>query len=171
MVAIRPEIEKDHPAIYEVNKLAFGRDAEAKLVDKLRKSSGFIPELSLVALTNGQVVGHIMFSLISIESPKLSVSALGLAPIAVRPDYQKRGIGSQLIRKGIYEARRVGHKIVILIGHPTYYPRFGFTPATEKGLKVPFDAPDEAFMALELVPRALDGINGTVIHPPEFSDV
>jgi len=171
MVVIRPEIKKDYPAIYEVNKLAFRRDAEARLVERLRNSSGFIPELSLVALTGGRVVGHVMFSMISIESPALSVPSLGLAPIAVLPDYQKRGIGSQLVRKGIYEARRLGHKIVIIVGHPAYYPRFGFTPAAEKGLNVPLDVPDEAFMVLELVPGALNGVNGTVKHPPDFEDV
>lgn len=168
MVAVRPENAKDHAAIYRVNTLAFGQEDEAKLVDKLRRSADFIPELSLVAVEEEEVVGHILFSPVTIEAQGGAVSALSLAPMAVRPEFQRRGIGSEMVRWGLEECRRLGHGIVIVVGHPTYYPRFGFTSARAKGLEAPFEVPGEAFMALELIPGATDGVGGTVKYPPAF---
>lgn len=167
---IRPENIDDYTAIFEVNRLAFSGKAEPRLVEALRRSDDFISELSLVAEKSGDIVGHILFSPITIETQTGAVPALSLAPIAVRPELQRRGIGSELVRQGLERCRRLGHNIVIVIGHPHYYPRFGFSSARAQGLEAPFAVPDEAFMALELVPGALDGIEGMVIYPPAFNE-
>jgi putative acetyltransferase len=168
MITIRPEGIQDYPAIQEVNLLAFGREVEARLVETLRQSANFIPELSLVAVKTGRVVGHILFSPIVIETHKGAVPALALATMAVRPELQNQGIGSQLVRQGLYECQRLGHKVVVVVGHPHYYPRFGFSSARAKGLEVPFDVSDEAFMVLELIPGILEGMSGMVKYPPAF---
>ena len=171
MVTVHPEGTKDYAAIHEINKLAFGGEEEVLLVQRLRKSPSFIPELSLVAVKSGRAVGHILFSPIIIETHSGAVPALSLAPMAVLPEFQNQGIGSELVRKGLKESKRLEHNIVVVVGHPGYYPRFGFVPARAKGLEVPFKVPDEAFMVLELIPDALDGIKGTIIYPPEFNEV
>jgi putative acetyltransferase len=168
MITLRPETIEDYAAIREVNLLAFGRDVEPRLVEALRASPDFIPELSLVAVEAGQVVGHILFSPVAIEMKDGSVPALTLAPLAVRPEFQNQGIGSDLVRRGLEECRRLGHRIVIVVGHAEYYPRFGFSLARAHGLEAPFPVPDEAFMVLELVPGALEGAAGTVRYPPAF---
>jgi len=168
---IHPEKPEDYAAVYEVNRLAFGREVEGRLVEALRQSPDHFPELSLVAVVAGRVVGHILFSAIAIEVPGTRIPALGLAPLAVRPEFQKKGIGSELVRYGLEQCRRLGHKIVVVIGHPDYYPRFGFSSARAEGLEVPFPVPDEAFMALELVPGALSGISGMVRYSPAFDEV
>ncbi len=171
MIAIRPEGEKDYVAIREVNLLAFGREAEARLVERLRGSTDFIQGLSLVALKHTKVVGHLLFSLIAIEAEREVLSALALAPMAVRPEFQRQGIGSVLVRDGLDRCRGLGYEVVIVVGHPNYYPRFGFSSAKAKGLKAPFAVPDEAFMALELTAGALGGISGMVAYPPAFKEV
>ncbi len=171
MTRIRAEQKDDIAAIHLVNRLAFDRDDEACLVQRIRESSGFIPELSLVAVKDSQVVGHILFSRIHIETPKKDVAVLSLAPMAVLPEFQNSGIGSQIVSTGLDKCRDLGHTIVVVIGHPRYYPRFGFVPAREKGLDLNFSVPDEAFMIHELSPDALGGIKGTIKYPPEFEDV
>jgi putative acetyltransferase len=168
MITIRPETTEDYAAIHEVNLLAFGQEIESRLVEALRESPDFIPELSLVAIEGGQVVGHILFSPMVIETKDGAVPALTLAPLAVRPEFQNQGIGSQLVRRGIERCRTLGHRIVVVVGHPTYYPRFGFSPARARGLEAPFPVPDEAFMVLELAPGALDGVAGMIRFPPPF---
>ena len=112
-----------------------------------------------------------MFSPISIETEAGTLSALALAPMAVHPDFQNQGIGSQLVRQGLDHCRKLGHKVVILVGHPEYYPRFGFIPAKSKRLVVPFPVPDEGFIVMELENGALDGISGMVKYPAPFEDV
>lgn len=170
-IEIQPENPDDFEAVSEVYRRAFTGDGEARFVENLRRSVGFIPGLSLVAKRNGKVVGHISFSAVTIkDSLRGSVPSLSLAPLAVLPRYQNRGIGSELVRKGLRECRKAGHKIVVVVGHPQFYSRFGFAPAKPKALKLPFDAPDEAFMVLELVPGVLRGIGGAVEYPPEFSE-
>ena len=170
MISIRSEKPKDYQSIYNVNKLAFNGEVEAKLVNNLRKTKGFVPELSLVAIKDGEVIGHILFSIVHIQTDTKNISVLALAPMAVLPKHQKQKIGSMLLREGLKKCKELGHKAVILVGHPDYYPRFGFCPAKEKGLKLPFDAPDEAFMVYEIIPQILEGINGMVIYPPEFAE-
>lgn len=172
MIIIRHETPSDIPAIHAVNKQAFdGREAEAGLVDAIRKSKNFIPELSLVAEENGQILGHILFSRIHIETESGSVSAIALAPMAVLPGYQKQGIGSQLVRRGLDECKRLGHTIVIVLGHTAYYPRFGFSAASAKSLECPFGDCGDAWMALELIPGALQGARGKVVYPSAFTGV
>jgi putative acetyltransferase len=168
MITIRPETAEDYAAIHEVNALAFGREVESRLVEALRELPEFIPGLSLVAIDAGRVVAHILFSPMIIETKDGVVPALALAVLAVRPEFQNQGIGSQLVRDGLEECRRLGHKIVVVVGHPAYYPRFGFSPARARGLEAPFPVPDEAFLVLELVRGALDGITGVVQYPPPF---
>jgi putative acetyltransferase len=168
---VRRETPADYAAVETVNRLAFGQDREARLIEAVRQAAEYIPELSLVAEVDGQVVGHILFSPIAIRTAVKSAAALALAPMAVRPEFQRRGIGSQLVRAGLEACRRLGHARVIVLGHAAYYPRFGFAPASRWGIRTPFPAPDEAFMALELDPSALDGCAGVVEYPPVFNEV
>src|SRR4030042_2066139 len=162
MTTIRPETAQDYAAIHEVNALAFGQEVEPRLVEALRPLPEFIPELSLVAVEAGRVVGHILFSPMFIETKDGAVPALALAVLAVRPELQNQGVGSQLVRDGLERCRSLGHRIVVVVGHPNYYPRFGFSPARARGLEAPFPVPDEAFLALGLGAGALNGIAGVV---------
>jgi putative acetyltransferase len=171
VIVIRPETAADCAAICDVNARAFGRDDEARLVDELRRSDAFIPELSLVAVEDGVVCGHILFSRIRIRAGDTTVPALALAPMAVHPEAQRRGIGSQLVRRGLEECRRLRHGIVVVVGHAAYYPRFGFEPARARGLEAPFPVADPSFMVRELIPGALAGVRGTVEYPPAFDAV
>jgi len=169
MITIRPETAEDYAAIHDVTLLAFGQEEEARLVEDLRRLSDFIPELSLVAVRGEQMVGHILFSPLVIETEKSAVAALSLAPMSVRPECQNQGVGSQLVHEGLKRCRSLGHKVVVVVGHPDYYPSFGFSSARAKGLEAPFEVPDEAFLVLELTPGALDGIAGVVKYPPPFN--
>ncbi len=171
MLEIRPETPSDWGAISEVNWLAFGRENEARLVEALRQSGDFDSRLSLIAVKGDRAIAHLLFSGIIIQTPGGEVDALALAPVAVRPEFQNQGIGSQLVRQGLQDCRSLGHKIVIVVGHPDYYARFGFSPARVLGLEVPFPVPDKAFMVLELMPGALEGVKGTVKYPPAFAEV
>lgn len=170
-VTIRPETAADHGEIRKANKKAFGGKSESKLVDAVRESEFFVPGLSLVAELGGKVVGHILFTPVRIVDGGKETPALALAPMCVLPDFQNRGIGSLLVRRGLEECARQGHALVVVLGHPGFYPRFGFAPAGERGLKLPFEAPAEAFMVLELAPGALAGAAGTVEYPGPFHEV
>lgn len=172
MTIIRQETPSDIAAIHDVNKQAFdGREAEARLVDVIRKSENFIPELSLVAEENGQILGHILFSCVHIETENGAVYAIALAPMAVLPGTQKQGIGSKLVRHGLEECKNLGHAIVIVLGHTDYYPRFGFSASLAKSLECPFGDCGEAWMAVELIPGALQGMRGKVVYPAVFNGV
>jgi len=162
---IRLENPDDHEAIRQVNRLAFGGDDEARLVDALR-CEGYV-RLSLVAEADGEVVGHTLFSDLPIIGESTTVSALALAPVAVLPEYQRQGIGSALIHRGLQICRDEGHRIVVVLGHPNFYPRFGFSPGLARHLQSPFSG-KPSFMAMELVPGSLSGVSGKVQYPPPF---
>lgn len=169
---IRPEHIEDYDAVYALNNLAFGQANEAKLVDLLRDSDAFIPELSLVAVLDKKIVGHILFSEIQIENEQKKITkSLALAPMAVLPEFQQKGIGSQLITTGLDTAKNLGYKSVIVLGHEQYYPKFGFEPAVKWNIRAPFDVPSNAFMAIELVMDGLKNVNGTVKYPKAFEIV
>ena len=154
----------ERSAIRSVNTMAFGGLDEADLVDKLRAGEHEIA--SLVAELDGSVAGHIMFSRMWIRSAQGLVPAVALAPLAVLPEYQRKGIGGLLIQRGLEVLRDRGERIVIVVGHPGYYPKFGFSTDAAKELESPF--PREAFMAMELIAGSLDGIRGPVVYPPAF---
>jgi len=168
MLTIRPESPEDIESIGYVNEQAFGGKDETRLVEKLRKRG--VLTISLVAIQDGEMVGHIAFSPVVIESENSSFEAITLAPMAVLPVYQRKGIGSQMVRAGLEECRRLGHEIILVLGHPEYYPRFGFVPARAKGIDCEFEVPDEAWMILELREGALAGRRGLVKFQPEFKE-
>src|ERR1700727_2335418 len=143
---VRDEQPCDREQVRKVNEAAFGRSDEADLIDKLRVEGAVL--LSLVAEFHGQIIGHIMFSRMTVETEQTPVAAVSLAPMAVLPEHQGRQVGSQLVRRGLAQLRDQGERIVIVLGHEEYYPRFGFTPAKARHLASPF--PPEAYMALEL---------------------
>jgi putative acetyltransferase len=154
----------ERATIRAINVAAFGRPDEAGLVDKLRADEHAL--VSLVAVLESSVVGHIMFSRMWIKTSCGLVSAVALAPVAVVPEHQRKGIGGLLIRHGLELLRGRGERIVIVVGHSNYYPRFGFSTDKARLLKSPF--PAEAFMAMELSAGALDGIQGSVVYPQAF---
>jgi putative acetyltransferase len=165
-VTIRAEVPEDRAAVWRVNKLAFGQAGEADLVDALRDVGA--AAVSLVAVEGNQVIGHILFSPVAVEGGD-GPAALGLAPMAVLPERQRRGVGSLLVRQGLEACRRLGAGLVVVVGHPEYYPRFGFVPAKAHGLRCEYPVPDEVFMVRELRPGALDGLAGLVKYRPEFA--
>jgi len=153
--------------VHAVNVSAFETPSEADLVDALRQQAQ--PVVSLVAEENGEVVGHIMFSPVSLsDHPNLKV--MGLAPMAVLPVHQRTGIGSALVRAGLEQCRQLDFVAVVVLGHPEYYPRFGFSPSSLFGVDSEYDVPDEVFMAMELQPEALSGKTGRVRYDPAFSN-
>ena len=125
----------------------------------------------MVAIKNNEIVGHIAFSPVTIESDQATVNAVGLAPMAVSPEFQRSGIGSQLVEEGLNRIRTAGHDLVVVLGHPEYYPRFGFVPAKKYGIRWEHDVPEEAFMIKELREGALKEVRGTVKYRPEFNEV
>ena len=165
---VRNEQEQDFTAVHSLNTEAFGSPAEADLVNALRKDAR--PVVSLVAEENGIVVGHIMFSPVNLSGHP-DVQIMGLAPMAVSPAHQNRGIGSALVRAGLEECQRLGFGAVVVLGHPAYYPRFGFAPAKPSGIRCAYDAPDDAFMMLELRPGYLRGKSGTISYHAVFKNV
>jgi putative acetyltransferase len=167
-VVIRTETSGDQEAIRHVHRLAFGQDAEAQLVDALR-DGGYV-RASLVAEKDGQVVGHILFSDLPIVTQAGTVPALALAPLAVLPEWQHQGIGSALVRRGLEVCQEQGHRIVVVLGHPHFYRRLGFSSELAAHLDSPFGGGD-SWMALELVPGALAGVAGRVDYPPPFEPV
>lgn len=171
MVAIRQQTAEDDLAVYRVNAQAFGRDVEARLVEGLRANPDYVPELSLVAEVGGEIVGHILFSPISIEVAKEAIPAISLAPLAVLPEHQNMGIGSALVMRGLEACCSLGHRIVIVLGHPNYYPRFGFSTELAKELACPFGEAGDAWMAIELQLGALRGVRGKVHYPKQFENV
>ncbi len=165
---IRAEQPTDWAAVHAVNESAFETRAEADLVDALRQQAQTV--VSLVAEHDGSVVGHIMFSPVSLsEHPGLKI--MGLAPMAVTPRHQRNGIGSALVRAGLEGCKQLGFGAVAVLGHPEYYPRFGFLPARRFGIGCEYDAPEEAFMVLELHPGFLHGASGIIKYHEAFRNV
>lgn len=165
---IRPEEPSDWPAVAAIHLAAFGRAAEAELVAALREQAH--PLISLVVESGGRVVGHILFSPVTLED-RSDPSIMGLAPMAVAPEAQRTGFGSTLVRAGLEHCKQRGAAAVVVLGHPGYYPRFGFVSAARLGLRSEYDVPDEVFMALELEPGALRGARGTIRYHRAFAAV
>jgi putative acetyltransferase len=168
-VSIRPERDEDRAGVHEVNRAAFPTSVEADLVDALRGAAR--PWISLLAEIGGRIVGHILFTPVRVLGEEGERAALGLAPMAVHPDFQNRGIGSRLVRAGLEACRAQGQPVVFVLGHPNYYPRFGFQPAAPRGLHYKGPEFDPYFMVVELEPGALEGWAGSVEYRPEFEEV
>lgn len=162
---IRSERSGDIGAIHRINQEAFGTDAEARIVDLVRGQAR--PIISLVAEDDGALIGHILFSPVTLE--RTTALVMGLAPMCVVPSRQRRGVGSTLVREGLAACHGLGAAGVVVVGHPEFYPRFGFLRASSLGLKVEFEVPDEAFMALELVEHSLRS-RGLVQYHAAFSE-
>jgi putative acetyltransferase len=167
-MTVRPEAPEDAAQVRRINELAFGQPAEADLVDRLRRTCA--DSLSLVA-EDDVVVGHILFTPVVIDSMERRVTGMGLAPMAVHPDRQRQGIGSRLVTQGLDVLRDRRCPFVVVVGHPEYYPRFGFAPASRVGLASQWEGmADEAFMALILDPFAMTGVSGIARYRDEFDD-
>ena len=168
----RPRIRAEQPAdagmVRAVNEAAFDSALEADIVERIRDQGG--ASVSLVADSSGVVLGHILFSPVSVGGhPALRV--MGLGPMAVLPTHQRQGIGSSLVREGLDRCQEMGCDAVVVLGHPAYYPRFGFVPASRYGISSEYDVPDEVFMLVELRPGSLDGVTGEVIYDDAFRDI
>jgi len=167
LIEVRFERAHDAASVREVNDLAFGSPVEGQIVERLRAEPGSI---SLVATNNELVVGHILFTPVVIEPP-VGLSVAGLGPMSVRPEDQRAGIGSQLIRAGLEACREHGYSAVVVVGHPEYYPRFGFEPAHTRGLTLPdFDVPQDVFMVVELEAGVRERLKGAVRYRSEFAE-
>jgi putative acetyltransferase len=166
---IREEDASDVAAIHRLNATAFETDAEAKLVDALRAAGALT--LSLVAEADGEIVGHIAFSPVVVESAQGIRHGVGLAPMAVAPAYQRQGIGGRLIDEGLRRLRDQGHRLCVVLGHAGYYPRYGFARAKDFGVRWERPVPDDVFLVRELAQEGLAGVSGTVRYRPEFGSV
>lgn len=167
-MVIRTEKEKDHAEVYALNSAAFESTAEADLVNALRKEAQ--PVVSLIAEENDQILGHILFSPVTLTGHE-ELKIMGLAPMAVAPEQQNKGFGSALVRAGLEQCRQLGAGAVVVLGHATYYPRFGFSPSSNVGISCEYDVPEEYFMMLELQPGYLQGKSGTIKYHKLFNDV
>lgn len=174
MITIRQEEEKDHQKVFQLIEEAFksmehSDHQEQFLVERLRKSEAFIPELSLIAENEkGEITGHILFTKLKIINGSETFESLALAPVSVKPEFQNQGIGGQLINYGHLTAKKLGFGSVILIGHETYYPKFGYKKTSNFGISFPFDIPEENGMALELTEDSLKHVKGVIRYPKEF---
>ncbi|HFD80400.1 MAG TPA: N-acetyltransferase [Gammaproteobacteria bacterium] len=166
-IKVRSETAEDFRAIDVVNLSAFQGEAEAQLVSELRKSDGFVPDLSLVAELNGRIVGHVVLSRVKLKSASGESDILALGPMSVVPSQSHRGIGSELINAAIARARPLCYNAIVVAGYPGYYQRFGFRPASEWGLTSNLNIPEDALTAMELKEGALAG-GGEVIYPDIF---
>ncbi|WP_335871474.1 GNAT family N-acetyltransferase [Bacillus sp. 2205SS5-2] len=166
---IRTEQPQDIDQITTITNAAFKGEGEAKLISLIRESDYFIPELSLVTEEDGEVIGHILFSKIFIQTNASKVSTLALAPMSVSPEKQRQGIGQQLVRAGLQTAKKLGCQHVFVLGHPEFYPKFGFTPSVEFSITPPFPVGPEYFMAIELQRGSLSEVAGQIVYSPPFS--
>lgn len=164
-VTIRHETASDEEAVRRVERAAFGEDAEADLVDALRAGGKYM--LSLVAEVDGEIVGHVLYTPLRVEFAAGALEFPTLAPLAVSPGQQKLGIGTRLVETAHEELRAAGHTAIFVLGHLSYYPRFGFSPARE--FDVHYQNDRDTWMALELVPGALDDVSGNAVYAEEFA--
>ncbi|AHA06708.1 MULTISPECIES: GNAT family N-acetyltransferase [Bacillus] len=174
MVTIRQEQKNDYRKTEEVVKEAFLNEEfsdkkEHELVKRIRECDAFIPELSIVAVDK-EIVGHIMLSKITIEQGGTTVDSLALAPVSIAPSHQKKGIGGKLITAALEKAKELGYGSVVVLGHPEYYPKFGFERASQWNIKAPFEVPDEVFMVMELRENTLQGVEGIVQYSSAFAE-
>jgi putative acetyltransferase len=169
-VKIRQESAADSVEVLEVIRLAFGRIAESRLVEKFRENPNYIPELSLVAEYEGHVIGHILFFPIDVKVDGEALQTLVLAPLSVHPSYQRRGVGGELAKAGLATVKQRGYPSVLVLGHPNYYPRFGFRRASEWGFKMKEADPPEAFMAIEFIEGGLKRSKESFHFPMELFD-
>ncbi len=168
MIEIRREEPKDIGTVRKIHDAAFGQPAEGFIVDTLRKSCN--EYISLVALSNGQVVGHILFTPVTIDTVKCTFLGMGLAPMAVFPQFQQQGIGSKLVIEGLRILQDMDIPFVIVLGHEGFYPRFGFEPASKYGITCQWEGvPDNVFMIRVLNSEAIKGISGTARYRDEFN--
>ncbi|VEF47566.1 N-acetyltransferase GCN5 [Bacillus freudenreichii] len=173
-ILIREELPEEYNMTEKVVKKAFlyeeySDKKEHLLVNRIRKSDAFIPELSLVAIDKDkEIVGYILLSKVTIVKDDKTVDSLALAPVSVTPEHQKRGIGSQLIHAALKRAKEIGYHSVIVLGHSDYYPKFGFKQARLWNIQAPFDVPDDVFMALELTENSLENVEGVVHYSNAF---
>jgi len=165
---ILKESSADIDEIRALNVLAFPSEAEAKLVDRLRELDQ--ATVSLVAESSGRLVGHILFSDVTLPDCR-NLKILGLGPMCVAPECQRSGFGTALVKAGLEASQAMGYEAVVVLGHPDYYPKFGFRPSTEFGFKSEYDVPREAFMALELKQHSLSEASGVVEYHPAFANV
>lgn len=166
---VREEELVDTEAIWNINTDVFETEAEAKLVNVLRDSGCTF--ISLVAETDNKAVGHILFTPVELSGNKNKLKLIGLAPMAVLQQYQNKGIGSKLVKAGIEICQSKGYDAVVVLGHPDYYPKFGFVPSNTYGIKSEYEVPDEAFMILELVSGSLKGHKGVIKYHESFNSV
>lgn len=167
MIEVRTEVSEDSPVVRDVHMAAFGGDAEARLVDLLRSRRK--AAVALVAVIDGRIVGHIVFSPVTVAQAPDDCRAVGLGPMAVLPEFQNKGIGSKLVMEGLEVCRRAGYAVVVVLGHTKYYPRFGFSRAKDHGLESEYNAPN-AFMVMELTNGMLQKIAGLVRYVAEFRE-
>lgn len=161
---IRVETRDDWDEIAAVTRAAFGEDGEVRMIELIRASDAFVPELSLIAVNDGAVVGHVLLSYVELSGRG---RLLELGPLSVLPAWQRAGIGLVLAWDAIRRADELGEPLVLVLGHPSYYQRFGFRRASELGIDAPHGIPDEAFMALPL--EVYDpSIRGQVVFPPAY---
>jgi len=166
---IREEQPSDIEKIWEVNSEAFETEAEANLINALRSSG--CTYISLVAETENNIVGHILFTPVELSGDDNKLKIMGLAPMAVFSQYQNKGIGSKLVETGLELCKSKGYDAVVVLGHPDYYPKFGFVPSVKYNIKSEYDVPDNVFMALELVPESLKTHAGVIKYHEAFNSV
>lgn len=169
MIKINHETPSELDAIWQINNLAFGRPEEADLVNHLRQAGALA--ISLVAVLEGRAVGHIAFSPMSIEHHPEPTRVIGLAPLAVLPEFQRQGIGLQLTLAGLEACTQAGYDIAIVLGHPEFYPRAGFERASAHGIFCGFEVPDEVYMVKELKAGMLGRYSGKTAYHPAFDGV
>lgn len=172
---IRKENKSDYKEVYDVIEKAFKDELftdhkEQFLVERLRKSDAFIPELSMIAEIDGKIVGHILLTKLKIKNDTKEFNSLALAPVSVLPVFQGKGIGGKLILESHKKAKELGQKSIILLGHEKYYPRFGYKQASTYGIELPFEVPKENCMAIELIENGLKGVSGMAEYPKEFNE-